>query len=166
MPSTALSRGAQAVVTVSRNSQAQAKGMLRQIANSVLLALLAAACSHSPNAGIAGNAESVTRAFCELVRDGRTNDGRRIRVRAAFGSGAEHIRLFDQECPLNSVYIRSVRSDVDVTLCNSEKLSKQYGCPVSAESGVRATFVGSFHFESDTTGRLDVDEMLRISTEQ
>ena len=101
--------------------------------------------------------------MCRLVADGKANDGRRVRVRAAFGSGADYVRLFDNICPSSNVFVKGVRGDVDPTLCSSKDLSKTYGCPVNGDSGVRGTFTGTYHFVSKDVGRLDVEEISSVS---
>lgn len=130
----------------------------------MIVALVASACATSPGARDAANGKAENFAYCQLVTAGRMNDGRRVRVRADFGAGADYVRLFDPACPSNSVFAKSVREDVDLTLCRSDELAAKFGCPVNGESGVKATFEGTYHYTSSTVGRLDVDEMSEIST--
>lgn len=123
-------------------------------------------CISTLGGGETGKTGPVDIALCQLVRDGRSYDGRRIRVRAKFGSASEYIELFDEECPLNFVFVESTNSDVDVTLCRSDELSEKYGCPVNRESGVKATFTGTYHYTSSTVGTVTVDVMSDISAER
>lgn len=130
----------------------------------LIIASFATACANSPGAGDTAKSKVADVAFCQLVIAGRVNDGRRVRVRAAFGSGVDYVRLFDQACPSNSVFARAAHDDVDLTLCHSDELATKYGCPVNGGSGVKATFTGTYHSISSTVGSLDVERMSEIST--
>jgi hypothetical protein len=164
MPNTARNRGAPAAETVRHRVLAGYQVMALHRSCVLILALFASACANSPDAGDAAKTKAADVAFCQLVIGGRANNGRRVRVRAAFGSGVDYVRLFDESCPLNSVYLRSVRDEVDVTLCGTDELADKYGCPVNSESGVRAKFTGTYHYSSKTVGRLNVNGMSEIST--
>lgn len=101
--------------------------------------------------------------FCRLVAEGRSFDNRLVRVRSGVGAGVDHIRLFGKECPASTVFAVSLDGGVDLTLCRSRELSEMFGCPVDGESGVRATFTGTYHFVSDGVGRMDVRSMTEVS---
>jgi hypothetical protein len=150
--------------TVSHSVVARYPGISLRCLCALVIALFAIACTDSPDASDAEKPKDVSAELCQLVIDGKVNDGRRVRVRAAFGSGVDFVRLFDQSCPSYSVFVRGMRDEVDVTLCRSDALADKYGCPVNGESGVRATFTGIYHYSSKMYGRLDVDEMADIST--
>ena len=101
--------------------------------------------------------------FCRLVAEGRSFDDRIVRVRAGFGAGPDHIRLFEEGCPASTVFAVSLDGRVDLTLCHSRELAAEFGCPVDGDSGVRAAFTGTYHFVSDGVGRIDVRSMTEVS---
>ncbi len=64
---------------------------LSKIAGILLFLLCATSCSEFNGGRIATGTGTSSVELCQLVAGGKSNDGRHVRVRAAFGSGAEYV---------------------------------------------------------------------------
>lgn len=152
------------VETVARDMRSHMALRVYRVGLVLLIATGTSGClDPTSSARVGGSVRPAEVGFCRLVAEGRDFDKRIVRVRSRFGAGAEHVRLFDSECPESSVFAVSPDGRVDITLCRTDKLAVKFGCPVDGESGVRATFTGMYHFVSDGVGRIDVRSMTDVS---
>jgi hypothetical protein len=100
---------------------------------------------------------------CQLATDGGILDGRLVRFRSGFDVAVEHVRVVDSKCPQIMVFLHhAADSNVDLTLCSEP--NSRFGCPVSPDFKVKATFTGVFH-ASKTGGVVDVISMAEVSGE-
>lgn len=105
---------------------------------------------------------SVTSA-CQLATNGAALDGRLVRFRSGLDFAVEHVRVLDPECPQLMVFLHTTAdSNVDLTLCSEP--NSRFGCPVSPDFKVKATFTGVFH-ASKTGGAVDVLSIAEVSGE-
>ena len=166
MRSTARCHGAQAVVTVGFELKSRAMACASVWCTATALGLLAAGCADTAASVAPAERVVLDVRVCDLAPDGQRYAGRRLRVRAVFGTSADHVRLSDGSCPSTTVFLTTSSDAVDLTLCRSDDLAARYGCPISVDAGVRATFVGIFRPSCNGLGIIDVESMSDVSRQR
>jgi hypothetical protein len=80
--------------------------------------------------------------ICSLPKISEANDGKRVSIRGRMMVGAHEIFLTDERCPNMQLDLERATSGPDITLCESEELTKEFGCPGGNDNGPIVTTVG------------------------
>ena len=103
---------------------------------------------------------------CNAVQTNGLYNGQTITVRGTPNVTAHETLLIDGACPQKYIFIKNTHRNVDLMLCNSERLSSLYGCPPNPASGVRFTVTGTYQQNpKQLYGVLEITKLVDVSSD-